>query len=125
MWLVPRTSTNPDQKWRKQISVGEDDPKRLAFEGDYAKVAGELTKDGWSTERRPPPPELKLEAHLTSRPPRVVLEKNGDIADVPMGKLPYSTGAVAELWGMSPDGKHAAVHVVDREQHFAFVARVP
>lgn len=125
VWLAPRTSTNPSQKWRKQISVGEDDPKRLAFEGDYDKVATELTKDGWTTERRPPPSDLKLEAHLTSRPPRIVLEKNGSMVDVAIGKLPYSTSSVAEIWGMSADGKHVAVHVADRDQHFAFVARVP
>jgi hypothetical protein len=123
VWLSTR-GTDPAHKWRRQISVGEDEAKRISFDGEYETVSGELTKQGWSTQRRPPPADLKLESHLHAKPPKIVLERSGKTVDVPAGKLPYGAG-VAEIWGLSPDGKHVVVHVVDGEHHNAFVARVP
>jgi hypothetical protein len=124
VWLSTRGS-NPAHKLRKQISVGEDDPKRLAFEGEYETVSGELTNQGWSPERRPPPADLNLEAHLGAKPPKVVLERNGKTVDLAVGKLPYAAGEVAEIWGASRDGRHVVVHIAGGNHHNAFVARVP
>lgn len=124
VWLGAR-GTNPTHKWRKQISVGEDDPKRIAFEGEYESVASALTKEGWSTERRAAPADLKLEAHLDVKPPKVVLERSGKTVDIAAGKLPYGSPHAAEIWGTSADGKHVVVHIAEGEHHFAFVARVP
>ena len=124
VWLAPRGS-DPAHKSRKQISVGEDEAKRLPFEGDYEIVASQLRKEGWSTERRPAPADLKLEAHLDVKPPKVVLERNGKSVEVVVGKLPYATGSGIEIWGMSADAKHVVLHALEGEHHFAFVARVP
>lgn len=88
-------------------------------------MSSSLAKDGWSTERRPAPSDLKLEAHLDAKPPKVVLERNGKTVDVTVGKLPYATGSVVEIWGASTDAKHVVLHVVEGEHHNAFVARVP
>jgi hypothetical protein len=124
VWLTPR-GTDPAHKWRKQISVGEDDPKRISFDGEYDKVGSELSREGWSAERRAAPSDLKLEAHLDVKPPKVVLERSGKMVDVTVGKLPYAPGSAIEIWGTSSDGKHVVVHLAEGEHHFAFVARVP
>ena len=124
VWLAQR-GTDPAHKWRRQIGVGEDEAKRISFDGDYEPVASSLTKDGWSTQRRPPPSDLKLEAHLDTKPPKVVLERSGKTVDVTVGKLPYAAGSGVEIWGVSADAKHVVLHLVEGEHHFAFVARVP
>lgn len=124
VWLTTR-GTDPTHKWRRQISAGEDEAKRIAFEGEYETVSSTLTKEGWSTERRPAPSDLKLDAHLDAKPPKVVLARSGKTVDVTVGKLPYAPGSSIDIWGASADAKHVVLHVVEGEHHFAFVARVP
>lgn len=121
-WVTPSTST---VKWRKSIGIGEKDPHRRALTGDLEEGGADLKKEGFSSERRPAPSDLNLEAHLTTRPPRVVLERAGKMVDVPIGDLPYTDKDVAEIWGVSPDGKNVAVHIAGNGIHYAFIAAIP
>lgn len=121
-WVTPSTSA---VKWRKSIGVGEKDPQRRALAGTLDEGAADLKKEGYSSERRPPPADLTFEAHLTARPPKLVLERAGKTVDVPIGNLPYTDKDVAELWGMSPDGTLVAIHIAGNDIHYAFVARAP
>ncbi len=74
-----------------------------------------LQKQGFATDRRPPPADLRLDAKLGASPPRITLRRGASNVEVPMGKRPpFGKDDVAEIWGVSPDQKVVAVHIGPR-----------
>lgn len=78
-------------------------------------IVAKLKKEGFSSERRPAPADLTLEAKLGATPPTLALLRGGARNGAKLaGRGPFSASAVAEIWGVSADGKTAAIHVSSR-----------
>lgn len=123
--------------WARKVTLGDKQPKMSILSGDMDAGAGSLTKEGFSAERKAPPADLTLETDLTARPPKVVLKRGDKTTTVPQGDAPYPPTDTAEIWGVSADGKHVAVHISGPDVpgvlskggntpfHFVFVAPMP
>lgn len=134
---VDLSSSGTGMLWTKKVGVGDKQPKMSILDGDFDAGAGSLSKEGFSTERKAPPADLTLEAELTAKPPKIVLKRGDKTTTVPQGDAPYPPTDIAEIWGVSADGKHVAVHVSGPDVpgvlskggkvpfHFVFIAPMP
>jgi hypothetical protein len=137
-WVVA-SPTLPDLVKMQIASVGAIDPK-MVFVDDprgRAKAKASLLDGGFTSARRPVPADVTFEASLATAPPTFTLVRAGKRVAVPIGTLGYPPSDVAELWGVSADGSHVAVHIHGKdvpsllstgkggEFHFFFVAPIP
>jgi hypothetical protein len=87
----------------------------MSIDLDYRGALGEaremLENEGFSGERRAPPPDLKLKTDLTATPPTVTLELGGRKKTSQVGTAPHPETDKATAWGLSPDGTHAAIRI--------------
>lgn len=112
-WVAPGASREMKSQFVKITAVGKPDPEMdLFFPGDAAgeKKIREKLKD-FSTTKKAAPADLKIEATLTARPPKLALVRGGKRVEVDIGPAQYPDTDVAELWGVSADGKHAAIFI--------------
>ncbi len=112
-WIAPGASKAMKSEFVKIISPGTTEPQMsILFPGDKEseKEAHEKLK-GFSDKRTPAPKDLKIEAKLTAKPPELTLVRGAKRVAVDMGKYPFESTDVAELWGVSHDGKHVAIWV--------------
>jgi hypothetical protein len=121
------------------ITEGATDPTMDFADTDEGKktAKAKLEKGGFTNVKTPPPADLTIESELTTTPPKLALVRAGKRKDVPIGKYPYPPTDVADIWGVSPDGKHVAIHIHGKDVpglfskgqggtfHFYFVAAVP
>lgn len=137
-WVAPSPMA-PDVIKLSIISIGDDEPKTQFVDTPEGKTRGNarLTSDGFTGVKRPVPSDLTFEASLTTAPPTITLIRGGKRGVRPIGKYPFEPTDVAELWGMSEDGTHVAIHIHGKDVpgllskggggtfHFFFVAQVP
>lgn len=101
----------------------------MSVDLDYRGALGEarefLEKEGFSGERRLPPPELKLKADLTATPPTLTIEIEGRKKTSQVGTAPHPETDKAAAWGLSPDGKYLAVRIVGPAVRGALSAGAP
>jgi hypothetical protein len=83
----------------------------LDYRGALSEAREMLETQGFSGERRAPPPDLKLKAELTATPPTVTLELGGRKKTSQVGTAPHPETGKVTAWGLSPDGKHVAIRV--------------
>ncbi|MDB4995694.1 MAG: hypothetical protein JWM74_3126 [Myxococcaceae bacterium] len=121
------------------ITEGATDPTMDFADTDEGKktAKAKLDKGGFTNVRTPAPADLTLDSELTATPPKLALVRAGKRKDVPIGKYPYPPTDVADIWGVSSDGKHVAVHIHGKDVpglfskggggtfHFYFVAAAP
>jgi hypothetical protein len=135
-WVAP--SISGELRWLKVIAVGESEPKMDVLYPDDPSFAEAMKKlKGFVNARKPPPGQLKLETNLTATPPTAFLVNGKKRVPVPIGKGAYPPTDVATIWGVSADGKHAALRISGpdvpgifskgggRDFIFYFVAPVP
>lgn len=133
-WIDKGVVAESKLRFRKKISVGETAP---AMQSQYDEDAGALGVEGFTATRAPVPAEVSVIASLGATPPKLSIQRAGHSVDVPVGSAPYPDTDVAELWGVSADGKHVAVHIAGpdvagllskgggSDLHFVFVAPIP
>lgn len=129
-WVLP-SPKDPELIKLSIIGTGDDDPKTLFVDTPDGRARGKarLESDGFTAIRRPVPADLTFEANLLSSPPSLTLVRGGKRGMRRIGKYPFEPTDVAELWGMSADGEHVAIHVHSKDvpgtAQFFFVAQVP
>jgi hypothetical protein len=112
-WVAPGASKAMSSQFVKIAKPGSSEPEMSMFFPDEAssvKKARETLK-GFTTRRTPAPKDLTIDAQLTQSPPKLALVRGGKRVEVDLGKYPYEKTDVAELWGVSSDGKHVAIHI--------------
>lgn len=112
-WVAPGASKSMKSQFLKVATVGKADPElSVFFPGDPAGEADARAKlKDFSTKRTAAPAGLKLEATLAARPPKLAIVRGDKRVDVDLGSAPFPETDVAEIWGVSADGKHLVVHV--------------
>lgn len=137
-WVVPSPKV-PELIKLSIISTGDDDPKTQLVDTPEGRERGKarLLSDGFTAVRRPVPSDLTFEANLTASPPTFTLVRGSKRGMRHIGKYPFEPTDVAELWGLSADGEHVAIHIHGKDVpgllskggggtfHFFFVAQVP
>jgi hypothetical protein len=134
-WVAPGRA---DIYFLKVISVGEDQPKgKPIFEDAESQKELKARLAEFSPTRTPAPADLKLTGDITTTPPVLSVERGGKSVKVPLGEYPFPPTDAAEIWGVSADGKHVAIHIAGKDVpgmlskgegkdfHFFFVATVP
>jgi hypothetical protein len=110
-WLAPSASGG-DARFLKIASVGQAEPAlKTVYPDDESQKEMKAKLVGFSTDRRPAPAELSLAGDITTTPPHLDVVRDGKRAAVPVGEYPFPPTDAAEIWGMSADGKHLAVHI--------------
>jgi hypothetical protein len=135
-WVAPGSAG--DIEWLKVITVGKDTPDQsIADTDDAGKKELETKLADFTKDRVAPPADLALSGDLTTKPPGLKLTRGDKSVDVPVGQDPYPATDGAEIWGMSADGKHVAIHIAGkdvpgvvtsgkgRDFHFFFVVPAP
>jgi hypothetical protein len=97
------TAGSPDAEIAEMLFA--DEPETIAT------VEARMRTQGFDGVRRPVPEGLTMEPHLTAQPPTITLRYEGRAITAPLDRAPYPPSDVAELWGLSPDGRHVAIHV--------------
>lgn len=101
LWITE--SGSPDAK----VAMSLD----LNYRGAIDEAREFLQKEGFSAERRAPPPDLKLKMDLTAIPPTVTLELKGRKKTSPVGSAAHPDTDKVTAWGLSPDGSHVAIRI--------------
>lgn len=138
-WVAPSPML-PELRYWSTIQDGQNTPTVTTLERDAQGLAqgqGLLKKGGFRPDRKAAPAEVSLELELTANPPKLALVRSGRRVSVDVGSSPYPPSDVAEIWGVSADGKRAAVHIYGRDVpgvfskggggtfHFFFIAPIP
>jgi hypothetical protein len=135
-WVTP--GLTGEIYYLKIIAVGEEEPELNAvFPESTSQKELKAKLQAFSPERHAPPADLSLAGDLTMSPPRLVLVRGSASVPVPVGNAPYPPTDGAEIYGVSADGKHVAIHVGGKDVegalskgggndfHFFFVVALP
>lgn len=138
-WILP-SPTLPELRYWKTITEGQTSPPGTTLERDAAGLAqgrALIKKGGFTSDRKAAPADVTLDLDLTVKPPRLALVRAGRKVPVNIGPDPYPPSDSAEIWGVSADGKRAAIHIHGPDVpgllskgtggtfHFFFIAQVP
>lgn len=112
-WVAPGASKATNTQYVKITKVGAAEPElSLLFPDDAASVKkAEQTLKVFSNKRTPAPKDLKIESQITQTPPKLTLVRGEKKVEVELGKYPFEKTDVAEVWGVSADGKHVAIQI--------------
>ncbi len=112
-WVAPGATKGMRSQFVKIATVGKGAPElSLLMMGDAVseRKARKRLKD-FSGKRTPAPDDVTVVAALTLSPPKLTLGRGERRVPVDLGLAPYEKSDVAELWGVSPDGRHVAIRV--------------
>lgn len=112
-WVAPGASKATNTQYVKITKVGAGEPElSLLFPDEAASVKkAQETLKAFSNKRTPAPKDLKIESQITLTPPKLTLVRGEKRVEVELGKYPFEKTDIAEVWGVSADGKHVAIQI--------------